>query len=436
MRISKKIRISNQTSFKSKLLQWAQQEEFIVWLDSNEQRSLNSKEYSSFDGVLALGSHQLLELNYRNAFERLTHFHNNAKDYIFGYLGYDLKNDIEALSSNNNDNLNFKDLLFFQPKKLFFFHQNEVELRYHLDYEMDIEGDIEAILNGVNNNTYAPIKTSIVPRINKAEYLKNVQKAIQHIQRGDVYELNFCQEFYARETQIEPLEIYNKLNEISQPPFATFLRTKDKFLLSASPERFLKRVGNQIISQPIKGTIKRGINSEEDKQLKNQLAADVKERAENIMIVDLVRNDLSKIAIKGSVKVTELCKVYPFKQVHQMISTVVAEVAPTTNSINVIKDLFPMGSMTGAPKYAAMNIIENLESTKRGLYSGAVGYIAPNGDFDFNVVIRSILYNATNKYVSFSVGGAITAKSHPEKEYEECLLKARAMRQVLLDIDS
>lgn len=165
--------------------------------------------------------------------------------------------------------------------------------------------------------------------------------------------------------------------------------------------------------------------------LKNDLAKDEKERSENIMIVDLVRNDLSKTAVKGSVKVEELCKVYSFDQVHQMISTVTSQIEENTHPIDVIKSTFPMGSMTGAPKISAMKIIENLEETKRGLYSGAVGYITPRGDFDFNVVIRSILYNHTQKYISFSVGSAITSKSDPLKEYEECLVKAKAMHEVL-----
>ncbi len=202
-------------------------------------------------------------------------------------------------------------------------------------------------------------------------------------------------------------------------------------MLSASPERYLKKEGNTIISQPIKGTSKRSENLKEDEALKEQLKQDLKERSENIMIVDLVRNDLSLTAIKGSVEVKELCEVYSFKQVHQMISTVTSKIDKNTHPVDVIKTSFPMGSMTGAPKISAMKIIENLEETKRGLYSGAVGYFSPDGDFDFNVVIRSILYNSTKQYVSYSVGSAITAKSDPLKEYEECLIKAKAMRQVL-----
>ncbi|PIE98544.1 MAG: aminodeoxychorismate synthase component I, partial [Polaribacter sp.] len=214
-------------------------------------------------------------------------------------------------------------------------------------------------------------------------------------------------------------------------PFATFMRVDDNYLISATPERYIKKEGNKIISQPIKGTSKRFENQQDDEKSALELLQNEKERSENIMIVDLVRNDLSRTAKKGSVKVEELCEIYSFKQVHQLISTVVSEIEHTTHPVDVIRDTFPMGSMTGAPKVSAMKIMENLEETKRGLYSGAVGYFMPDGNFDFNVVIRSILYNFDKKYVSYSVGGAITAKSTAEREYDECMLKAKAMKQVL-----
>ncbi len=273
----------------------------------------------------------------------------------------------------------------------------------------------------------------IKPRISKTDYLSKVNTMLEHIYRGDIYEANFCQEFYIKNTQINPLETYRKLNSISKPPFATFIKLNDKYLLSASPERYLKKTGTKIISQPIKGTAKRSKDSVEDKRLKEQLAIDEKERSENIMIVDLVRNDLSKTAKKGTVKVVELCQVYTFPQVHQMISTISSEIEETEHPVHVLESTFPMGSMTGAPKISAMKIIETLEETKRGVYSGAVGYFTPDSNFDFNVVIRSILYNHSQQYVSFSVGSAITAKSNPLKEYEECLIKAKAMREVLED---
>jgi para-aminobenzoate synthetase component 1 len=254
---------------------------------------------------------------------------------------------------------------------------------------------------------------------------------IAHSRRGDIYEANFCQEFYAEDSEINPIETFKQLNEISKSPFASFLKFEDKYMMSASPERYIKKKGTTVISQPIKGTAKRSENQAEDLKLAEDLSKDQKERSENIMIVDLVRNDLSHTATKGSVEVKGLCKVHSFLQVHQMISTIQSEVKSETNPVDIIKTTFPMGSMTGVPKLSALKIIENLEETKRGLYSGSVGYFTPHGDFDFNVIIRSILYNASKKYVSYSVGGAITAKSDPLKEYEECLIKAKAMRQAL-----
>uniref|UniRef100_UPI0037427F2E anthranilate synthase component I family protein n=1 Tax=Salegentibacter lacus TaxID=2873599 RepID=UPI0037427F2E len=341
---------------------------------------------------------------------------------------------MEALSSKNQDGLNFPDLYFFQPQKLFLLKGDLLEMHYLKMLDDEIEDDFTEISNlpltdnpQLTTHNPQPIRA----RISKEDYLKKVEKMLAYIQRGDIYEANFCQEFFAENREIEPFEVFQKLNEISGPPFATFLKLEEHYLLSASPERYLKKSGSKLISQPIKGTARRSPNAEEDLEIAQQLSKDPKEQSENVMIVDLVRNDLSKIAKKGSVNVDELCKVYSFKQVHQMISTVSAEIDDGIPPVEALRATFPMGSMTGAPKISAMKIIEELEETKRGLYSGAVGYFTPNGDFDFNVVIRSILYNSEKKYVSFSVGGAITAGSDPEKEYEECLLKASAMRKAL-----
>ena len=421
-------------SFKQNLLSWSQQFETIVWLDSNNYKH----QYSSFDCCLAVEEFTSIKTDYYNAFDKLKEYQSYTKDYIFGYISYDVKNDTEKLSSNNFDGLEFADLYFFQPQKLIFIKGNTVEFHYLNMIDDELEEDFKVISKmsfraQSRNLKNSSDKIKIKLRIHKDEYHKKVEKMLAHIQRGDIYEANFCQEFYAENTTINPYEIYNHLNEISEPPFATFLKLENQYLLSATPERYIKKDGSKIISQPIKGTAKRYIDKIEDDKVAYDLAHDKKERAENVMIVDLVRNDLSRTAKKGSVKVEELCKVYSFKQVHQLISTVVSEVEHTTHPVDVIKDTFPMGSMTGAPKISAMEIIENLEETKRGLYSGTVGYFTPDGDFDFNVVIRSILYNEEKKYVSYSVGGAITAKSTPEKEYEECLLKAKAMKYVLLN---
>lgn len=428
MRTSYKQKLANSKNFKQQLLLWAQQYDDVVWLDSNG----NKDHYNSYDAVLAVDAFTSLQTDYTDAFDRLKEYQKSTSDWIFGYLTYDLKNSIEALKSNNYDGLEFPDLYFFQPKKIILIKGDTVEFQYLRMVDDEINSDLLEIeksdaLNVLESEN--PIKIKL--RIHKDEYFEKVNKMLAHIHRGDIYEANFCQEFYAENSTINPVETYTKLNQISQPPFATFFKSFDKYLLSASPERYIKKIGETVISQPIKGTAKRSQNKNEDQQLAIDLANDPKERSENIMIVDLVRNDLSKTAEKGSVKVEELCKVYSFLQVHQMISTVTSKISESTHPVDVIQTTFPMGSMTGAPKISAMKIIEDLEETKRGLYSGAVGYFAPSGDFDFNVIIRSILYNASKKYISYSVGSAITAKSDPQKEYEECLIKAKAMREVL-----
>ena len=415
-------------NFKNQLLTWAQQFDDVVWLDSNNYE----QNYSSYDAVLAVDAFTSIQTDYFQGFVKLKEYYSTTKDWIFGYLTYDLKNDVEVLKSNNYDALGFPDLYFFQPKKLYLLKGNQVEIQYLNCVDDELEADLNTIKNikeEQSDSLCSDIKIKL--RIHKDEYFDKVNTMLTHIHRGDIYEANFCQEFFAENTCINPLETYKKLNNISKPPFASFVKLEDKYVLCASPERYIKKEDDIIISQPIKGTAERSESIAEDNQLKTELLNDEKERSENIMIVDLVRNDLSKTALKGSVEVKELCKIYTFDQVHQMISTVTSKVDVKTHPIDIIKSTFPMGSMTGAPKISAMKIIEHLEETKRGVYSGAIGYFSPNGDFDFNVVIRSILYNATKKYVSYSVGGAITAKSIPLKEYEECLVKAKAMREVL-----
>ncbi|MFD1294662.1 anthranilate synthase component I family protein [Lutibacter holmesii] len=428
-RTSHQFQPENISEFKSKLLVWAQQFKTAVWLDSNNYQ----QKHSSFEAVLAVDAASEIKCNYTNAFQQLKTFQTNTNDYIFGYLSYDLKNAIEDLTSTNFDGLHFPDLYFFQPKKLFLIKKNTVEVQYISTCKNEIELDLKNISSSKNKPSTSESNIKIKLRIHKDEYFEKINSVLNHIHRGDIYEANFCQEFYSENSTINPVEVYEHLNEISKPPFATFFKLNNNYLLSASPERYLKKEGTTVISQPIKGTEKRASTPQEDLELIAALEKNPKERAENIMIVDLVRNDLSKCAIKGTVKVDELCKVYTFEQVHQLISTVSCEVSTNTHPIDIIKNTFPMGSMTGAPKISALKIMEELEETKRGLYSGAVGYFSPNGDFDFNVIIRSILYNATKKYVSYSVGGAITAQSSPEKEYEECLLKAKAMKHVLLN---
>ena len=353
-------------------------------------------------------------------------------NWKIGFISYDYKNHIEQLSSNHTDEIGFPDEFFFSPQLLVEFSEYKINISF--DDKIYDEADLKALVHQLSSQEIKKSETlsvKMLPIVSKENYLKNVVKLKNHIQLGDIYEINYCQEYVAREVELNPIDTYFKLNKKSPTPFSCFVKYHDKFLLCASPERFMSKIGDKLISQPIKGTIKRGATLQEDEQLKIQLQNDPKERSENIMIVDLVRNDLAKIATRNSVKVEELCQIYTFPQVHQMISTISAEAKPEVDFKTIIHALFPMGSMTGAPKIRAMELIEQYEHSKRGLYSGTVGYIKPNGDFDFNVVIRSILYNSSSKKISYFVGGAITSLSEPEKEYEECLLKAKAINEVL-----
>jgi para-aminobenzoate synthetase component 1 len=405
----------------------------ICIFDSNLQTNKNKHLQAS--KIIAVGSTQeLIVSNSKNALEELQKFYTEKKGWLFGYLTYDIKNEIEDLTSENSDGLGFPLLQFFVPKVVMQISQTIISVSY--DDEFVTKTEAEEIYNlSINpqNSLYKgnSAKINIQSKITKQEYIDAVNQLKQHIRKGDIYEINFCQEFFAENADINSVDIFEKLNELSQAPFTAYCKFDKHYVICASPERFLQKRSNHLISQPIKGTIKRSENKMEDEQLKYKIQNSNKERSENVMIVDLVRNDFSRIAKAGSVNVDELFGIYSFKQLHQMMSTVSCELNEGVSFTDIIKSTFPMGSMTGAPKVSAMKIIEQYESTKRGLYSGAIGYITPDGDFDFNVVIRSILYNAENKYLSFMVGSAITDKANADEEYEECLLKAKAMFEVL-----
>lgn len=346
----------------------------------------------------------------------------NQNDYMLGYFGYDLKNVIEPkLESTNPDQMNFPDAFWFVPENVLVCTEGKCAYSGSEKLEELIDGPvIQGKSSSIELNPITP----------KENYLEHVERILQHIQRGDIYEVNYCVNFEGK-GQIDPVSTFEQLHEKAQAPFSAFVGINGKYILSASPERFLLKEGEKLISQPIKGTAKRGNNAEEDKRLAVELKNDKKERSENVMIVDLVRNDLSKVAQKRSVSVPELFEVHTFKTVHQLISTVQCLVKEGVSDADILAALFPMGSMTGAPKFSAMTISEVQEDFKRGVYSGAIGVYHPNGNFDLNVVIRSILYNSTEKVVSAAVGGAITIKSDPLSEYNECLIKLDALQKAL-----
>ncbi|POY35267.1 aminodeoxychorismate synthase component I [Solitalea longa] len=412
--------------FKEKALYWASSFNACCYLDSNNYKDA----YGSYDCIIAAGSKEDLTAGTEPYFTTLKKFHQSHPQWLFGFFSYDLKNQLEDLRSENPDHLNFPLAYFFAPTFIIRIKGNSVEF-----ISNDNTISEEKLWQTINNIESKPLTTfsnsSITPRINKQTYLAKVEKIKEHILRGDIYELNFCQEFYAEEASIDPIDTWMKLNKRSPMPFSSFFKLNQKFILCASPERFLVKKEQKIYSQPIKGTAPTSNNPEENERLKTALKNDLKEQAENVMIVDLVRNDLTRCAEPASVKVDELFGIYSFKQVHQMISTVSATLNHKLHFTDAIKYCFPMGSMTGAPKIRAMEIIEDLEESNRGVYSGALGYITPFGNFDFNVVIRSILYDQQSKYLSFQVGGAITYQSVAEKEYNECLLKAKAILETL-----
>lgn len=413
--------IANVAEFKQNLFEWCRAHDPVAYYDSN----FHSVEPSAYETVVAAGQHEQLVGQPGTAFESLRKFIEHPS-WIFGFLTYDLKNEVEELQSNNDDGIGMPALFFFRPQHVFLISNKSVTVLSGSAQPQRLFDEVQSTI--ASPSDIAPVTFN--PRFNKSEYCAIVEKVREHIAAGDVYELNLCQEFYREAIELDPFSVFARLNNEARTPFAAFVRTGSRYLLSASPERFLAKRGGRLISQPMKGTIRRGADLKEDQQLRSQLLNDPKERAENIMITDLVRNDLAKSSKPGSVSVEELCGIYSFEGVHQMITTVTSELIDGLDLVTAIRNAFPMGSMTGAPKVAAMELIERYEKTKRGLYSGSVGYFAPNGDFDFNVVIRSLIYNASTGYLSLQTGGAITYDSDPESEWEECRLKAETVMTV------
>jgi para-aminobenzoate synthetase component 1 len=404
------------------VLNWAQQFDTFCFLDNHQYQRPHTTEC-----LLGAGIKRKIKCNAGCALAQLQQFIGAGNNWLFGHLGYDLKNEIEKVSSSHSDHIRFSELFFFEPEIVIRLNENE----------LFIEADnSEKIFSEIDEQESLPLltskRTAIQSRISKEEYISIINQLKQHILLGDCYEINFCQEFFAEDVVIDAVAIYKKLSGFSPNPFSALYKINNHWLICASPERFLKKQGNGILSQPIKGTSKRIINdAKKDKLNKEKLWRSAKDRSENVMVVDLVRNDLAKICEEGTVKVDELYGVYSFPQVHQMISTVSGQLKENVSFTNIIKATFPMGSMTGAPKKKAMELIETYEKTKRGIFSGTVGYISPDGDFDFNVVIRSIMYNAASGYLSFQAGSAITFYSDAEKEWDECLLKVEAIKKVL-----
>jgi para-aminobenzoate synthetase component I len=413
--------ISELENAKRKMLSWANRFGIFCFLDNHRYQT----NYHSVECLLAIGSKSSFIANAGNALTDLQDFLNEKPRWLFGHLCYDLKNEIELLTSLHKDKIGFPDIFFFEPKIIIRLSEKEMEI----ESEDDAGKIFEEIMQSDERLELPNELVNIQQRVSKKEYIDTIGELKKHILRGDCYEINYCMEFFAENAIADPLSVYQKLSKSSPNPFSALYKLEDKWLICASPERFLKKERNKILSQPIKGTSSRFLKDKnKDKESKEELFASEKDRSENVMVVDLVRNDLARVCKEGTVKVDELFGIYSFPQVHQMISTVSGELKEEISFTDIIRSTFPMGSMTGAPKRRVMELIDQYERSGRGIFSGAVGYITTEGDFDFNVVIRSIMYNASEKYLSFMAGSGITFYSNAEKEYDECLLKAEAMR--------
>jgi para-aminobenzoate synthetase component 1 len=412
--------------FKNKMLNWANRFNIFCFLDNHGY----APDKAAFECLLGAGSKRSILLKPGSAFNSLKDFFDSKPSWLFGHFGYGLKNEVEVLPGRHKDLINFGLGFFFEPELLLHLQNNQLTITSQ-------GTNVQEIFNNIQNEAgeILPRITAVVnakPCISKAEYMNAIKALQQHILRGECYEINFCQSFLAKEAIIDPLYSYSRLVALSPNPFAALYKLNDKYCLCASPERYLKKNGPHIISQPIKGTSKRNKrNKIKDDANKNYLVASSKERSENVMVVDLVRNDLSKVCKEGTVQVEELFGIYSFPQLHQMISTIKGELREELHWTDAIKATFPMGSMTGAPKKRVMELIDEYESCSRGLFSGSIGYVNPGGNFDFNVVIRSIFYDKTNWNLSFSSGGGITFNSKAGEEYSESMLKAAAIVKIL-----
>lgn len=398
------------------MLNWASRFNIFCLLDSNGYSSADS----SFDLCLAAG----VKRSYKDDITSLDEVISSGSKWLFGHLGFEFFN-LQHFHAKTPF-VDFGKSFFFEPEYVLTLKGDQLVIYTDRHTEF-IFKEINRCSEEIDTGHHAVSFTHV---LSKDEYIERLQGILSHIQRGDCYEINFCQHFYAAETQIDPYRAYLDLTKISPNPFAALYKLQDKFCISASPERFIKKQGNKLKSEPIKGTSKRSSHAEEDERLKQLLKTSEKNRSENVMIVDLVRNDLSIVCEEGSVDVPSLFEIRSFPRVHHMVSTVTGKVSGNISFSSIMQAVFPMGSMTGAPKKRVLELTREFEKEPRGLFSGTIGYIKPGGDFDFNVVIRSLMYDETKKLLSFKTGGGITANSSPEEEYKESLLKAEAIMQL------
>jgi len=374
-----------------------------------------------------------------------------------GYFAYDLCHFIEKLPDTTIDDIEFPEMCFsFYDTVIGFDHLKNKCYLMSVDFkpysnkrtEKRIDQALRMISNGWNMPTEEEsrlsrrrIKRKIISNFSKENYLRAVECAKQYINAGDIYQVNLSQRFQTQ-TETSPYEIYKRLRKINPAPFSCYLRFDNKYIISSSPERFLslrstldstvKHSGSivrNIQTRPIKGTRPRSKDENINAKMKEDLLSSEKDNAELAMIVDLERNDLGRVCKYNTVKVTEKKELEEHPTVYHLVATIEGELHSRYDSIDLLKATFPGGSITGAPKVRAMQIIDELEPTKRSVYTGAIGYLSFNGNIDFNIAIRTFL--AKDDHIYFQVGGGIVADSNPEDEYEETLHKAKALIDTL-----
>ncbi len=409
------------TAIKESLLAWAADFDYAVFLDSC---STSIDQYGEYEFILGVADRDTEVC--RSWEEMLEKVGAEPRHWWFGSLSYDAKNELEPkLSSANPVAIPFPNLVFFQAETVIFQRRGEDHIESFPNYSIQLAKDTLLPQGAIRLD--GPLKSNFT----KEEYLETVEAIRGHIFEGDSYEINLSQNFHTTGEIESPAAVWRRLTQVSPTPYAAYAKFRDTHLLCASPERFLQLKGDRLITQPIKGTAPRDPDPEKDRELVARLRASRKEQAENVMIVDLSRNDLYRSSVVNGVSVPRLYEVQSFAKVHHLVSTVEATKSPQLSGLETIANTFPPGSMTGAPKFRSCELIDQYERHSRGMYAGSVGYITPEGDFDLNVVIRSMIWHAPSRVLTYQMGGAITWDSDPESEYLETLVKAQAIQEVL-----
>ena len=409
---------------------WAHSKQQLFFLSSCGQPSASSLE--SYELVVGVGIQRRLVINQNNGidYDAIRQFLKTPA-WSFFCLSYDLNRDVAGTTQHaEHDELNWPLMCLVEPEHV-------VTLSRIGQLEI-ISPDAKKIFADIQSGN--PVGAYQTPKLSmgytrnsmtSSEHYEKVEAIREEIAKGNMYEMNLCMETAVHHIDIsDPFAFHRELLAISPTPFSSYVQLDGMHLMCASPERYIRKSDNRLHCQPIKGTSARHLDAKEDGKSREYLRHSIKERAEHVMIVDLVRNDLGRVGVTGSVTVDELCGIYGYRQVYQMVSTISCEPQRDVDIVDIVKNTFPMGSMTGAPKQIVMEYIGQLETAARGWFSGSVGYIKPDGDFDSNVVIRSILYDENLHTAKYSVGGAITYDSDPQAEYQECLLKSSAIRQL------